>query len=426
MVTRLLVWAALVDLASAAGGALFRSDGAKPKRSFASGGDWTANAKELVFIHGFAHSGTTIVGSRLKAVRAPGGSTCWIGRNLYCEAQWEQTLYPAWKPKDARNEYVCKNRTSWDWARAHTMEAKEAALATLVDDRPAAAAALLREWQAAGGPRADCRTWIGKDPRFDTLTFLPWLFQERVSTSLLVMRHPYAQVYLSDHSGGLNPTKFDDKVDQWLSVWRHALAVAREHLRRFCVIRMEDLLFDDGRVDAAYHAILAGAPAETDPRATTGRRLAIHGSKVVQDFAFERPCFADLADKAAQRIAAGETALAGLVADVNATFGYDLIEPTRVHVHGSAGCLFSRSIYAGGDAPVPEHLPAWTPRAAETPWTSGVTVRRYSTGPGAYKFVRAASSLHTNCQRFVHGKADLATWMPGGGGAPTFEEAAAT
>ena len=415
MVTRLALWTAIVGLASAAGGALFRSDDAKPKRSFsdssvatamaltkpkrsfASAGDWTANAKELVFIHGFAHSGTTIVGSRLKAVRAPGGSTCWIGRNLYYEAQWQQTLYPAWKPKDARNEYVCKNRTYWDWARAHTMEAKEAALATLVDDRPAAAAALLREWQAAGGPRADCRTWIGKDPRFDTLTFLPWLFQERVSTSLLVMRHPYAQVYLSDHSGGLAPKKLDDKLDQWLSVWRHVLAGART-LERYCVLRMEDLLFDDGRTDAAFRAIVAGPRGGAAPAARR-RRLTIHGGRVNSKYAFEKPYFAENAGDARAR-APDDAKLRALAATVNDTFAYDLFgETDMVHARGGDGCLFSAGIFdAAAPAPDPATLPTWTRRAG--PWSSGLRTENY----GADR-VEMPASFHTNCRRF-YGKGD--------------------
>ena len=161
---------------------------------------WMEDVKELVFVHGFCHSGTTIVADRLKLTRFTGGTSCWIGRNIYYEAQWQQTLYPSWKPKEPRNEEFCKNASYRDWAQSATLEGKQAYIDGLVAeaDRPATATALLKEWRRNGAIRmrspGQCRTWIAKDPRFDTLRFLPRLFQTKATTSLLVMRHGDAAV----------------------------------------------------------------------------------------------------------------------------------------------------------------------------------------------------------------------------------------
>ena len=106
-----------------------------------------------------------------------------------------------------------------------------------------------------------CATWIAKDPRLDTLQFLPWLLGGVVrTTTVLVLRHPYASVYLSEFAGGpCKPSSLGGVVGQWLVSWRRVYGlVADDALTADATVifRTEDLLLDEDRTRAALEDLV--------------------------------------------------------------------------------------------------------------------------------------------------------------------------
>ena len=110
---------------------------------------WQRHVEHLVFVHGFARSGTTLIGKQLRD--AAGGAACWVGRTLSAEAQGAQDVYPAWEtaPANPRNRLACGDA----WANATTYAAKRDAVLARVGDRAAAAATLLSQWRIEGDVR---------------------------------------------------------------------------------------------------------------------------------------------------------------------------------------------------------------------------------------------------------------------------------
>ena len=242
---------------------------------------WQDDVKHVVLVHGFARSGSTIVAKQLRD--AVGGQDCWVGRTVAAEAQLAQDVYPAWDtaPENARNKKVC---AATAWAAATSLEEKQAALYGLVHDRSTTARTLLSQWRVEGdvavlgAPAHDrwpsregksrfapqtrtCATWVAKDPRLDTLQFLPWLLGGVVrTTTVLVLRHPYASVYLSEFGGGpCKPSSLKGVVGQWLAAWRRVYGlVAADALTAdaTAIFRTEDLLLDEERTLAALRDLV--------------------------------------------------------------------------------------------------------------------------------------------------------------------------
>ena len=171
---------------------------------------------QVLLIHGLAHSGTTIVGKTLKEAH----KACWVGRSLFHEAQWCQDVYPAWRPHDGPlNARSCLNHTAW--ARATSPTAKRDAINELAATPRKAALvgrALLDRWRSHATRRAGdgkCATWVAKDPRIDTVAFLPRVLGANGvrTTTVLVMRHPWAPTYQSEQSGASPP--FGGAARRW-------------------------------------------------------------------------------------------------------------------------------------------------------------------------------------------------------------------
>lgn len=325
--------------------------------------------EHLVFVSGFAHSGTTLVADKVRN-KNDGGQKCWIGSNIYVEAQWRQTAYPAWLPMSDQNEGVCANHTAW--AKAMTLGDKKRQISDLLPTSAAAREALadtvLGEWRANVRGGGHCRTWVGKDPRFDTLKFLPELFAAYKVTSVATLRHPFAQVYLSDHSMTGIPRGFDNILDQWVSVWNFVFTELKD-LARYLVVRMEDLISDEAIVVGTFRRVFA----EPEPG---HRRLKLHGRTVEARFAFERKEFGIYANVTRARL--GEAAVASLDAFVREHFGYDLLEPTTVHQRPSTtgtGALYSKGIEAVDRLvdPVAAVFPTWPSPKRFNPreWSTG-------------------------------------------------------
>ena len=146
---------------------------------------------EILSIHGLAHSGTTIVGKTLKEAH----KACWVGRSFFHEAQWCQDVYPAWRPRDGPlNARTCANHTAW--ARATRPKKKRDAINKLASTPRKAALvgrALLDRWRSHATRPRECATWVAKDPRIDTVAFLPRVLEANGvrTTTVLVMRHPW-------------------------------------------------------------------------------------------------------------------------------------------------------------------------------------------------------------------------------------------
>ena len=137
-----------------------------------------APATTWVFIHGFCHTGTTIFHHQLARY------TGWRVAAVF-EGQWVQRVFPAW--------HLCGNQSfdsvtrfpEWVATRAQP-EKQAAALERLLS--PQSHSELLRSWttmnehetnewnrQHANGSMRNM-VYIEKDPRFDTIVFLPNLF----------------------------------------------------------------------------------------------------------------------------------------------------------------------------------------------------------------------------------------------------------
>ena len=109
----------------------------------ALGEAWLTDVVEhVILIHGFAHSGTTLAYKILAEAAASRlhGRSCRVGRIIYEEAQWIQTVYPAWaRPKRtgpaAPGRFGGNECTAHEaWARAYTYDGKRDALYAGVSD----------------------------------------------------------------------------------------------------------------------------------------------------------------------------------------------------------------------------------------------------------------------------------------------------
>ncbi len=78
---------------------------------------------------------------------------------------------------------------------------------------------------------------------------------------MLVLRHPYASVYLSEFGGGpCKPSSLRGVVGQWLAAWRRVYGlVAADALAADATVmfRTEDLLLDEERTRAALRDLVA-------------------------------------------------------------------------------------------------------------------------------------------------------------------------
>ena len=310
--------------------------------------------REIYLIHGFAHSGTTIVGWTLKEAKR----ACWVGKSFYHEAQWCQDIYPAWRPRDAViNARACANHTAW--ARATQPRAKRDAIDELAATPRRAAVvgrALLDRWRGHASRHAGdgaCAAWVAKDPRLDTVAFLPRVLGAAgvETTTVLVMRHPWAAAFQSEQSGASPPAGNSARrwrgkkqggpaeaeiLRYWLAAWRDAFSAALA-LDRWCLQRMEDVLLGAPPARRRLTTIHGAPPAR--------RRLTLRGPTIKPEYAYAfaaRTTFYAVDD--------ADTAF------VTRTFGYDLADPAATARHD--GSWFS--VGGGADRLPPTNLvPAW-------------------------------------------------------------------
>jgi hypothetical protein len=169
---------------------------------------------QFVFVHGFTHTGTSMVYEFLS--HFPGWKSCCT------EGQWCQTVFPAWNIAGGGDTNINMCHKFREWADADGSEAKGEALVQLVSDRNRAL--LAQEWTAPALKRSPgARVFVEKDPRFDTLLFFERMFVSPVT--VLVMRHPFKTHSPSeDHAFAFSCNSAAGCLHIWSRRWRRVTA----------------------------------------------------------------------------------------------------------------------------------------------------------------------------------------------------------